>query len=106
MANTKKGLDMNTKKLKQIGDRIIAENASYFTSDLQLHKEKVSEALMGQVKGLPKAQRDFLTLYIESKVDCGIDRVEKKLDTLIEMQANQSAEIAKIKKVVGCNGDG
>ena len=97
---------MNTQKLRQIGDRIIAENASYFTSDTEIHKEKVADALMGQVKGLPKVQRDFLSLYIESKVDCGIDRVEKKIDRLIEMQETQSAEIAKIKKVVGCNGDG
>ena len=97
---------MNTGELKQIGDRIISENASYFTSDIEVHKEKIAEALLGQVKSMPKVQRDFLSLYIESKVDCGIERVEKKLDTLIEMQANQSAEIAKIKKVVGCNGDG
>jgi len=97
---------MNTDKLKQIGDRIISENASYFTSDIEVHKEKIAEALLRQVKSMPKVQRDFLSLYIESKVDCGIERVEKKLDTLIEMQANQSKEIAKIKKVVGCNGDG
>ena len=97
---------MNTDKLKKIGDRIIEENASYFTSDIEIHKDKIAEALLGQVKGLPKVQRDFLSLYIESKVDCGIDRVEKKLDTLIEMQKNQSIEINKIKKVVGCNGDG
>lgn len=77
--------------IKKIGDRLI--------------RDEISEALLNQIKALPSKQRKTLNLYIESKLDCGIGRIEKKIDTLITMQENQSAEIAKIKRVVGCNGD-
>lgn len=78
-------------EIKKIGDRLI--------------RDEISEALLNQIKALPSKQRKTLNLYIESKIDYGIGRIEKKIDTLITMQENQSKEIAKIKRVVGCNGD-
>lgn len=92
---------MNVSRLKDIGNRILEKGVivSNFTGDLNLeiHKEKISEALLNQVKALPKVQRDFLTLYIESKVDSAIEKTNKKLDEIKQ-------DIQTIKEEIGCNG--
>lgn len=96
---------MSIKKLKEIGDSIINEHTYHFDGKGEIDTEKLQEALLKQVKALPPAQRDYLELYVSSKIDCAAHRIDVKLDRLLEISEVNSKDILTIKKVVGCNGN-
>ena len=96
---------MNTARLKKIGDTIIHENMHRFDSGGEIDRDKINDAILRHVKVIPEDQRGMLALYIESKVDRAIDRVEKKVDEILKLAKGNRKDINHIKITVGCNGD-
>jgi hypothetical protein len=92
-------------RLKKIGDRIAKEHKYEFVSNEEINREKINELILKHVKSIPQEERNILTLYIENKIDCRVTKIEEKLDEILGLQKDQTKEIEKIKKVVGCNGD-
>jgi len=96
---------MNTGRLKKIGDRLINENTYHFDGNGEIDTNKLQEALLKQVKTLPAQQRDYLQLYVESKIDCATHRIDIKLDRIIELAETNRQDIITIKKEIGYNGN-
>ena len=96
---------INIGKLKKLGDKIINEHNYYFDNTGELDRNKINEAILKNVKSVPEAQRSFLSLYIESKIDCRVDKIEVKIDKILELAKKNAGHIKQIKSTVGCNGD-
>jgi hypothetical protein len=91
-------------RLKKIGDYIAEQHKYEFADGRDINREKISELILKHIKTLPKEQRSILALYIENKVDCRVERIEEKIDEILDLIKINREDIKLIKGEIYTNG--